>query len=197
MPPAVQQPIPFVLREQVYGVHVDIVVLYGLDPEQGGNIIEVVLCKSLWCVNIYLVESFGRRFWRTQCYASDARFSTCFFQPSWKDKRSKWPRWGRYEGGQATLPRPAPTAVITREATLADNLAGTEELLVPSRYLFGLIPTALLESHKFWLDDNDNLRGYPNTKDEKTGIYEHVLLVSIAADTGRARVTKRPLLSIR
>ena len=83
-----------------------------------------------------------------QVYASDARFSTCFLQPVWKDRRSKWPKWGRYEAGKAGLPQPAPSAVITRGAQIADNLAGTEEMYIPTRYLNGLIPTAILEKHK-------------------------------------------------
>lgn len=55
-----------VSREQPYGFSDDIAILMGLDPENGGNLIEVVLCKSLWCVNIFLIQSFGRRFWRSQ-----------------------------------------------------------------------------------------------------------------------------------
>lgn len=171
-------------------------VLFGLDPAQGGNILEVILCKSLWTVNILLVESHGRRFWRRQIYASDARFSMLFLQPSWKDRRGVWPAWGRYEGGEAGLPRPAPSAVITREGTHADNLAGTEELFVPSRFLHGAVPSALLESHTFYLDDNDVMRGYP-AKDEKTGIYPHVILVEISKSSKLAKVYKRPLKSIR
>lgn len=133
MPPAVPEPIPFVLPEQETNPEQDIVTMFGIDPQQGGNIIEVLLCKSLKCVNIFLIESFGRRFWRKQVYASDARFSTSFLQPHWKDRRNKWPRWGRYEAGQAGLPTPMPSAVITRGPNLADNLAGTEEMYIPTR----------------------------------------------------------------
>jgi len=105
----------------------------GLHPEAGGNIIEVVLIKSLQSVNIYKIESLGRRFWRQQMYSSDHRFSLHFLQPPWEDRSQMWPHWGRYEAGMAGLPSATPSIVITREATAADNLAGTEELFVPNR----------------------------------------------------------------
>mmetsp|Transcript_7246 Transcript_7246/g.21392 ORF Transcript_7246/g.21392 Transcript_7246/m.21392 type:complete len:5155 (-) Transcript_7246:1654-17118(-) len=197
MPPRVPEPIPFVLPEAETDPEADVVQMFGIDPKAGGNIIEVFLCKSLKCVNIFLIESFGRRFWRKQVYASDARFSTCFLQPKWNDRQSKWPRWGRYEAGVAGLPTPAPSAVITRGATLVDNLSGTEEMYIPSRYLDGLVPTALLEKHKYWLDDNDVLRGYPDTKDEKTKVYPHVIFITINELDGKAKICKRELKDIR
>ena len=150
------------------------------------------------------VESHGRRFWRRQTYASDARFSLCFLQPSTQDRRFSWPAWGRYEAGAAGLPSPAPSAVITREATVLDNLAGTDEVFVPTRYLCGVLPSALLESHHFWLDDLDNIRGYPHARDEKTGLYEHVLLIEtdkmssrVGPWPSRTRVSRRVLKEVR
>jgi len=123
VPPASPE-IPFVLPEDVTSPNADTVIMMGLHSEEGGNIIEVVLCKSLWSCNIFLIQSFGRRFWRSQCYASDSRFSLHYLQPSFQDRRNVWPAWGRYEAGRAGLPGPAPSAVITREATLSDNLSG-------------------------------------------------------------------------
>jgi hypothetical protein len=37
--------------------------------------------------------------------------------------------------------------MITREATLNDNLSGTEEYFIPNRFLEGLLPSALLDGH--------------------------------------------------
>ena len=203
VPPVVQEPIPFVIREQAYSASDDVAVLHGLDPGGSGNLIEVVLIKSLQTVNIYLIESFGRRFWRTQCYSSDSRHSLRFLQPVWKDRKSKWAPWARYEAGKAGLPEPAPSAVITREANVKDNMSGTEEMFVPTRYLFGVLPAALLEAHSFWMDDNDNIRGYPLEKDAKTDQYTHVLrvtFVSQSRDDGapeRATVRKMMLKEVR
>ena len=198
VPPKVREPIPFVIREKEYADSEDVAILHGLDPQGSGNVVEVVLFKSLQCVNIYLVESFGRRFWRQQCYSSDARWSLRFLQPSWADRRGKWPRWGRFEAGEAGLPQPAPSALITREATLADNLSGTEEMYIPVRFLYGLLPSALLDGHDFWMDDNDSIRGYPQEKDEKSGVFDHVLLITLLKGTAvSARVAKRFLTKVR
>ncbi len=225
--------IPFALPERVFAEADDFAYMVGLHPEDGGNLLEVVLCKSLGTVSIYYVESFGRRFWRTLMYSSDARFSLRFLQvrkevccgsvnklfsipvvlmhssscpplsplpcavltfvvlvcvmwwwcvhrqPPTKDRETLWPSWGRHEAGTPGLPRAGPSAVISREATVADNFAGTEEMFVPSRYLYGVLPSALLDTHLFWMDDNDTLRGYPIVRDEKSGLYEHVLFVRI------------------
>ena len=178
VPPAVPEPIPFFLPEREAGPEDDFIVITGCDPQKGGVLIEVTFCKSLGTVNISYIESVGRYFWRTQMYASDSRFSFRFLQPSWKDRKQKWPAWGRYEAGQAGLPQPVPSSLITREAALADNLSGTTETFIPRRYLYGVVPQALVERHLWWMDDNDNVRGYPTTRDKKTGIYEHVILVT-------------------
>jgi thiol-disulfide isomerase/thioredoxin len=204
VPPAVPAPIPFMLPETILGADEDIAILVGLHPEEGGVLIEVTLCKSLGVVNISYIESVGRYFWRTQMYASDARFSNRFLQPSFEDRRNKWPAWGRYEAGRAGLPSPVPTALITREATLKDNLSGTTETFIPCRYLYGVLPQALIDGHRFWMDDNDNLRGYPLGRDKKTGVYEYVILIEIEADAKKrhmlgvnSKITKRMLQSVR
>jgi len=206
VPPTVPVEIPFVLQSAILSGTDDIAVLTGLDPQNGGVLIEVTLCKSLGTVNISYIESVGRYFWRTQMYASDSRFSLRFLQPSWDDRRSKWPMWGRYEAGRAGLPQAAPTAIITREATLVDNLSGTSETFIPARFLYGELPQVLIDQHSFWMDDNDNIRGYPNVRDKKTGLYEHVLLIEIQPDAHKKRygfeavntkITRRPLKSVR
>jgi hypothetical protein len=44
------------------------------------------------------------------------------------------------------------------------------ETFVPARLLYGLMPAALLETHRFWQDQEDNMRGYPIKEDDKSGI---------------------------
>ena len=50
--------IPFMLPERVFTDDDDIAYMCGLHPEEGGNLIEVVLIKSLRCVMIYMVSDF-------------------------------------------------------------------------------------------------------------------------------------------
>ena len=57
------------------------------------------------------------------------------------------------------LPPHLPHNKITKKkATNIDNLSGTEEMFVPRRFIFGLLPSGLVENHDFWMDDNDVIR---------------------------------------
>ena len=73
-----------------------------------------------------------------------------------------WAEWGRHEAGHPyDVPQPTPSAVITREASVAENLSCGEETWLPQRLLSGLLPESLLERYTFWQDEADYLRGYP------------------------------------
>jgi hypothetical protein len=41
------------------------------------------------------------------------------------------------------------------------------EQFIPTRFLSGVLPAALLESHRFWQDQDDNLRGYPRSETDR------------------------------
>ncbi|CUG86246.1 Hypothetical protein, putative, partial [Bodo saltans] len=56
------------------------------------------------------------------------------------------------------------TCVILRHATHPDNYSKSTETFIPSYFLFGVVPSALLEGHTFWQDEDDNVRGYPVKK---------------------------------
>ena len=43
------------------------------------------------------------------------------------------------------MPDPAPSAVITREPSVPENLSSGVETYVPRRLLYGLLPDTLLE----------------------------------------------------
>jgi hypothetical protein len=34
---------------------------------------------------------------------------------------------------------------------------------------------------RYWMDDNDNIRGYPDARDEKTDLYEHVIYIEVVS----------------
>ena len=64
------------------------------------------------------------------------------------------------------------------------------------------IPAALCESHLFWMDDLDNIRGYPMVRDKKTGLYEHILFIELDKQEkfgtrGTTRIAKRILKGVR
>ena len=175
--------LPFLIKEDPDAAKTnpnpDLVIMYGVHPKTQFVLFEIYLFKSLGCVNIYVVLSHGRRFYRRQIYASDARHSLAFMQPETGNRSSKWPTWARYEAGDIKLTDESANAIITRDACLADNYAGTEELFLPGRLFVGILPQVLVDSHNFWQDDYDNIRGYPKERDDKTGLYPHVLFVDL------------------
>ncbi len=64
---------------------------------------------------------------------------------------------------------------------------GTQEQFIPSRLLYGIVPSALLDTHLFWQDKSDNLRGYP-TDGSPHIIYVELQKVTKVDCTGLAGV---------
>jgi len=98
-----------------------------------------------------------------------------FMQESTDARKTPPPRWCLHgQGDPMASVTEQSSHVITREAHLPGNFSGTEEMYIPGRMLHGTIPQALLDSHLFWQDDNDNLRGYPNNEQE-----QHIMLIEM------------------
>ena len=62
------------------------------------------------------------------------------------------------------------SAVISRDWTVDANLSLGTETYLPSRLLWGVLPATLLESHEFWQDEDDNVRGYPRDENASTDV---------------------------
>ena len=171
---------PFVLQlvlpEQPLHRDAEVAVLMGLHPKRGGNWKAVHVLRHLRVVHVYNVLSHGRRFYMSLEYSSDARFTLRSLQPSVKDRQHAWPAWERHGAGHPYAEHGDPlSVVILRQADVSDNRSGSEETFIPARLLHGLLPSALLDSHRFWQDSKDVLRGYP--KDEASTPY--LLIVSL------------------
>ena len=75
------------------------------------------------------------------------------------------------------------SVVIVRNAAHPENLSGSKETLVPTRFLYGLLPHCIMIRHRFWRDETNVLRGYPLKLDLKSGEWqpdlkgEYILLV--------------------
>jgi hypothetical protein len=65
------------------------------------------------------------------------------------------------QGHPYEVPPPGPSAVITREVSVPENLSFGEETFMPPRLLAGLLPHVLLDKYIFCQDEKDHLRGYP------------------------------------
>ena len=78
-------------------------------------------------------------------------------QPSTSERSRQWEPWERHGAGDPyTDEGPTSTAVITRDWTVAENLSLGTETFMPEHLLYGVVPSALLDSHEFWQDEDDN-----------------------------------------
>ena len=125
---------------------------------------EVVVYRDLAMVQVFDVHSHGRRFHRTLVFCSDDRYGLRDLNPSPQGRRSHWLKSERFLAGNHTQVAGNPTqTIILRSRAHAGNFSGVTETYIPKRLLQGLIPSSLLETHLFWQDDKDNLRGYPRS----------------------------------
>jgi len=115
---------------------------------------EVVVVKEPPLVQVFRVESYGRRWRRSLVFASNASFCLADIdpdgQPILPDENE------RFLLSAARLGSRAPSLVITR---LLNGAIGRESF-VPARHLRGLIPQALLSEYQFWRSEtNGDLYG--------------------------------------
>lgn len=156
------QPLQLFLPDEPLPSDAHVAYLVGKQPSQAGAWIEIFVYRARQMVHVYGLESHGRRYYRSLIYASDARFCLHQMQPSIAHRLAPWPTWGRHEAGHPyAVPESNSSAVITREASVVENLSCGEETFIPARLLFGLLPATLLERYTFWQDESDFLRGYP------------------------------------
>jgi hypothetical protein len=162
-----QPPIFILLPERKLTSNSAVASLTAVCSRTGRKLKEMYVFRDYECVHVYDVYSYGRRFFRSLIYSSNAHYSLVALQPSTGAKMQPWPAWERHGAGDPTPDDTIATdqsAVILRHPTHPLNLSRSIETFIPTRNLAGLVPTALLETHEFWQDGDDNVRGYPVTK---------------------------------
>ena len=119
---------------------------------------EVVLWQYPPSITIFNVVEHGRRHLRVVEYASNLSISP-------HEVRKGEPYPDRVAGILAlsagvpmTTVDPAPSLLVTRAL---NSELGTQTY-VPSRFLAGLLPSALIEKYIFWQSENDDIIGYEN-----------------------------------
>ena len=157
------RPLEILMPEAPLPADAQVAYLVGKQPEQGGVWREIFVYRARRMVQIYRIESHGRRFYRSLEYTTDSRFTLRDMQPSTSFRNALWPSWERYGAGHPYADSHAQikSAVITREWTVDANLSLGKETFMPSRLLYGILPHALLAAYSFWQDEDDHLRGYP------------------------------------
>ena len=180
-PPAMQ----FMMAPGPLPESAEVAVLLGLHQQMGGVFKLVYVFRSYRCVQVFECVSHARQFWFVQHLSTDCRYSLRHLQPETHNLVVPLPQWWQNGGGQA-YPRGVTSKLcstldwdlvceyhsscaIIRDSNHEMNLSGSRETLVPKCLLLGLIPEALLDSHRFWQDETTvpddlsyrRLRGYP------------------------------------
>ena len=182
---------PFVLEvcmpEEQLSPDAEVACLIGIHPKNGGTWKEIFVYKYLKMVHVYNVTSHGRRFYRVLEYTTNVKHTLREMQPSLDDRRSPWPEWERHGAGHpyADHWNNPVSCVITRGWDFEENLSGGEETYLPPRLLYGIVPHSLLDTHKFWQDESDNIRGYALDKNSIHFIFIELVTLSKVAATGR------------
>ncbi len=107
---------------------------------------EIVCFRQPLVVHVYDVIEHGRRYYRSLVYSSSE--STCLASCN-----------PLATSGARALMRPIPPAfslVIKRHVTKALGL----QTYLPSQFLYGLLPHALLDKYVFWQNSDETISGY-------------------------------------
>jgi hypothetical protein len=81
-------------------------IMCGVHEETSGAWFEVVLIKNLQAIQVYIVESYGRTFYRRLCYTNNTMLTFHQFYADSKSPRMPWEHWARYAGGEPRIPEP-------------------------------------------------------------------------------------------
>ena len=87
-------------------------------------------------------------------------------------KMSKFSQKTKAPGVRTPGDQSSMSVVIIRDATHPENLSGSKETLIPTRFLYGLLPQCIMIRHRFWRDETNVLRGYPLKLDPKSGEWQ-------------------------
>lgn len=112
-PPAAAEEVPFFLPEQPYPPGTDVALICASHPKRGKLWMEAFVYRTLRQVHVYVVQSHGRRFYRSLVYTSDARLCLHELQPSTDNRRQPWAmastsvgpwQWARHEAFEDSFP---------------------------------------------------------------------------------------------
>jgi thiol-disulfide isomerase/thioredoxin len=166
------EPLEVYLHEDALPHDAQVAYMIGKQPNQTGVWKEIFVYRERRAVEIYRIESYGHRFYRSLEYSSDTRFSLKAMQPDFSPRTYPKPSWELYGAGhpyQDSTPESARASkVVTRDWTVKGNLSFGTETYIPARLLSGVLPQTLLETHRFWQDEDDQLRGYPIVDEKDT-----------------------------
>lgn len=172
-------PIMMMLPEHKLTSKQNIVVVAAVCSKAGKKLAEVVLNRDYQVAHIYKILNIGRRFYRELVYTTNCYNCLAEHHPSVDPRAQLWAPHARHEAGAFNadeddiVARGASSCVILRHPTHPNNLSKSTETFLPSRILTGIIPDSLLQTHYFWQDLDDNIRGYPRDAKETHLLWVH------------------------
>ena len=151
------------------------------EEEKVGALTEVVVLRDPPLVQVYRVESYGRRWRRALVFASAAAWCLADIDPDGHPALEDPSE--RYLLSAARLGAAASSLVISRHLT---DTQGRQQF-VPARHLRGLIPAAILRDYVFWQAADGDLYGdaVPTATHPRTVIHAK-LVKGAGADSGDA-----------
>lgn len=157
------------------------------EKEKMATFKEIVAYRNHEVVHMYSLVTHGRRVYRKLIFTSNSRLSLHGFALSISpDDGPKDPLLLRAAGDPRERQSNGGTLVILRR-NLALN--GTEQF-IPPRLLQGVVPSCLLEAFRFWLGNDNKLRGEP--VDVKSQWFRYRVEVEIVDDAS-AIITRKSI----
>lgn len=153
----------------------DVAVLLGIHHTQSLPFKILYIFRAWKCVHVYECICMGKEIWYALHLTTDHRYTLREMRPNVENRPYQLPKWWVHGSGVAyptaagdpivsELSEKSTTSVsILRNRQHVQNFSGGRELFIPSRYLSGLIPQALLDSYQFWRDESKapSARGLP------------------------------------
>jgi hypothetical protein len=150
---------------------------------------EFIVHRQRGVAQIYSLLEHGRRVFRSLEYTSDTRFTHRYVEPDIRDRAQEWHPAVRHAAGKLLPAFWDASLVITRDRTDAFGKV-TEETFLPSRFLYGLLPSALLDNFFFWQrSEEDGFVGFPRDRTQPNWFYRvEVRLVQLPdGNTGKVQ----------
>ena len=159
-PPEKPMKYKLMLPESPYNDACDLVRLIGCANADKGNLTwkEVQVLKSPRVVHIFNLIPHGRRAYRSLIYTSDSRFSHHSLPVKVGTQNTSIPKEVQFSAGDLKEYRKTSGSLVIMRQNVKD---GGRETYIPARLLQGVVPTVLLESFRFWQNEQNNLTGEP------------------------------------
>ena len=153
----------------------------GDDPDSKYRVVkEILVHRNPSNVSVFDVALYGRRRWSRCVFSSDAR-SSMHTSSLTMHRNSTW-----MIGDGRTKVSPEETLIVRR--TLAN---GEQETFIPSEFLHGILPDALLEQYCLWERPDGCIIGYDNSAGRKgTLVPAQQLTKALEVDMSKSAVVK-------